>query len=543
MGLDGVCILDDDSVRGRFFSDFLKKEGIDTIIIDNIERFAATSYGQDFVMVLVDYLTILKAPRESVLEFFKWMSSGNIIVYNVPVDAARRLAFYDLGARWVFDSGYNQDEIVYNIKSVLKKITSEKHPQKLVSKGSLKNTTVAALINKIGRENRSGVLKIATAANSGKIYFYKGDLDDAAVGSIKGTEAVFHMYLWRKGDYIFTVSHPETRLNTIELSNIGVLIRAEEIRRKFLETFDNLCSPHSIIAAKNVGDLILSFPDIPAEFFKLLSKPTVVEELLENSYFTNYRTLELLLELKEGNSLKVEEPVKAVLETIQKNDSGLKEMLLNKEELERFKENIGIEDQTSIKMLFLGAKDGGRSRIIRDLSHAQGKMQGKSQLELAHVQLDKNLEMLIVGAEMNQMIMDSIEQISEGLSGYVFLIDCSKTEEFEYNNYFINHLLNLNHVPACIVLMNFSENENMDTVRSHFIVPEGIPWMIYNPKDSSSAKKIVLSILPIPEAEEKDVEDKNKEEAADNGIKEENYSDIALEDGENAAEKVEGETE
>ena len=424
---------------------------------------------------------------------------------------------------------------------MLKKITAESNPQKLVSKGKLKNTSVASLINKIGRENRSGVLKIATTANSGKIYFYNGDLDDAQVGSIKGQEAVFHMYLWRKGDFIFTVSHPENRLNNIELSNIGILIRAEEIRREYLKSFETLCSPHSIIAAKNIGDLVLSFPDIPPGFFKLLSKPTVVEELLENSYFTNYRSLEILLELKEGKVLKIEEPVKAVLETIQKNDSGLKEMLLNKEELDRFKENIEIEDETSIKMLFLGAKEGGRSQIIRELSHTQGKMQGKSQLELAHVQLDKNLELLIVGAEMNQIIMDSIEQISEGLSGYVFLIDCSKTEDFEYNNYFINHLLSINHVPVCIVLMNFSENENIDTIRSHFLIPEGIPWVIYNPDDTGSAKEIVLSIIPIPEVEETE-EDKD-EAAAEEEIKEENYSDIALEETEDNSEKVEGERE
>jgi hypothetical protein len=541
MGLDGVCILDKDPGRSQLFSDFLKKEGIDTIVVDNIERFATSSFGQDFMMILIDYLTILKARRDAVLDFFKRLSSGNMIVYNVPADATRRLAFYDLGARWVFDVTYDQDEIVYNIKSVLKKITAESNPQKLASKGKLKNTSVASLINKIGRENRSGVLKIATTANSGKIYFYNGDVDDAQVGSIKGQEAVFHMYLWRKGDFIFTVSHPESRLNNIELSNIGILIRAEEIRREYLKSFESLCSPHSIIAAKNIGDLVLSFPDIPSGFFKLLSKPTVVEELLENSYFTNYRSLAILLELKEGNVLKIEEPVKAVLETIQKNDSGLKEMLLNKEELDRFKENIGIEDETSIKMLFLGAKEGGRSKIIRDLSHTQGKMKGKSQLELAHVQLDKNLELLIVGAEMNQMIMDSIEQISEGLSGYVFLIDCSKTEDFEYNNYFINHLLSINHVPVCIVLMNFSENENVDTIRSHFLIPEGIPWVIYNPDDAGSAKEIVLSITPIPEEEEAE-EDKN-DAAAEEETEKDNYSDIALEETEDNTEKVEGERE
>jgi hypothetical protein len=521
MGLDGVCILNNDRVKSQFFSDFLKKEGIDTLVVENIESFREKSSDQSFMMILIDYLTILQARRETVLDFFKRLNAGNMIVYNVPADATRRLAFYDLGARWVFDVTYDQEEIVYNIKSILKKITTDSHPQKLVSKGNLQATSLASLINKIGRENRSGVLKIATTTNSGKVYFYKGDLDGAQVGAMKGQEALFHMYLWRKGDYIFTVSHPDTRLNTIELSNIGVLIRAEEIRKRYLKNFENLCSAHSNIKAKNVGDLILSFPDIPEGFFKIISKSAIVEKVIENSYYTNYKTLEILRELKDGNALKIEEPVQAVLETFQKNDSGLKEMLLNKEELERFKENVGIEDETSIKMLFLGAKDGGRSKIIRELSHSQGKMQGKSQLELAHVQLDKNLELLIVGAEMNQMIMDSIEQISEGLSGYVFLIDCSKTDEFEYNNYFINHLLSINRVPVSIVLMNFSDTENIDTIRSNFVVPDSIPWVVHDAENSDIAKEIILSILPISEKEETE---ENKE------TKEDDYSDASLDD-------------
>ena len=342
------------------------------------------------------------------------------------------------------------------------------------------------------------------------------------------------MYLWRKGNYSFTVSHPENRINNIDLSNIGVLIRAEDIRRKYLKSFELLCSPHSIIAGKNIGDLMLSFPDIPAGFFKLLNKPKIVENVIENSFYTNYQSLEILLQLKQGNALKIEEPVKAVLETFQKNDSGLKEMLFNKEELEQFKENLNIEDETSIKMLFLGAKDGGRSKIIRELSHTQGKMQGKSQLELAHVQLYKNLELLIIGAEMNQMIMDSIEQLSEGLSGYVFLVDCSKIDEFEYNNYFINHLLSLNQAPACIVLMNFSQNENIDTIRSHFLVPESIPWVVFYPDNSNIVKEVVLSVIPIPEKvedeEEKDDENTNSDIEIENNADE--MKDVEKEDAE-----------
>ena len=79
MGLDGVCILDKDPGRSELFSDFLKKEGIDTIVVDNIERFATSSFGQDFMMILIDYLTIVKARRDAVLDFFKRLSSGNIM--------------------------------------------------------------------------------------------------------------------------------------------------------------------------------------------------------------------------------------------------------------------------------------------------------------------------------------------------------------------------------------------------------------------------------------------------------------------------------
>jgi hypothetical protein len=89
--------------------------------------------------------------------------------------------------------------------------------------------------------------------------------------------------------------------------------------------------------------------------------------------------------------------------------------------------------------------------------------------------------------------------------------------------------------------MNFSKNENVDTIRSHFLIPEGIPWVIYNPDDAGSAKEIVLSITPIPEEEEAE-EDKN-DAAAEEKTEKDNYSDIALEETEDNTEKVEGERE
>ncbi len=516
MSKEIVYILDADESRTDFFKNSLKEDGYDTNILSDIASSIDQLADETFLIILIDYRSIVTADRNKVISFFKILNNRNVIVYNVPEDANRRLAFYELGARWVYDSSYSLEEVYYSLRWLLSILSSEFEGHRLFSKGNLEDMPLPVLISTLGRENRSGILKIVTENNSGKIYFYNGDIDDARVGIHSGESAVFHMLFWKKGAYTFASTQQENPVNNIRLSNIGLLLLAENFREKYIAYLKELGSVYSVIRVKNVGDLLISNKDIDKKFIEHLENPHEVKEILENLFYTCYETVEKLLQLKRDGFLIFKEPDKAVSDESVFDDnignSGLDEIILNKNEIIQLKENLNIEDKRTGKLIILGSRSAGKTEFIRQLTKSKSAVQNEKDIDLAHIQLGAELDLLLFGVVMDQMVIGTVENISEGLVGYIFLIDGKESEEFKYINYIINHLINKYPVSIVIAVTNISTDEEKQSVCSKFKLPGKINWVIYQPNDLQSVRKALLALKPLDEIQEEKLEEKEAEE-------------------------------
>ena len=92
--------------------------------------------------------------------------------------------------------------------------------------------------------------------------------------------------------------------------------------------------------------------------------------------------------------------------------------------------------------------------------------------------------------------MEIVEKLSEGLLGYIFLIDAEKPDEFEYTSYIINHLTSMFDVPWTIAVTNIDAKDTrlLRKIQSNIRIPDGRNLLICNMTDKEDVRKTILSM-------------------------------------------------
>ena len=408
---------------------------------------------------------------------------------------------------------------------MLKSVSTEDEKDALYSRGRLEDIPLAKLISSLGKEKRTGVLKLVTSTSSGKIYFYTGNIDDAWVNGHTGEEAVLHMLYWNKGDFFFIASETAKPKNNIALSNIGLVLLAEKRRKSFLENLKKIGTLNSTLRVIHLGDVRALHPEIEESFLQLIKKPLLLEEALDNPVYTCYETAENLVVLKEEKLLQVNQPhrsvFEAVPEAIPSAQAALNELILNQFEIQQLKVNLHIEGENTGKIVVLGSRLSGKSDFIQHLTGAKNQAPEAKDLEVARVTLSTDLDLLLFGMTVDQMVMETTEKLSEGLVGYIFLISYLEQDTYEYVNYVINHLLSMYPVSCVAAVTEMPSPDLIDSVRSKFNTQFIFNWVPCNPADIRSIHDVLLAMEPVTlPAKKEDGENEAAEEETEEPIQE-----------------------
>ena len=516
-------------------TDLFREEGHELEVRSKIPS-SGESFPHDSALVyLFDYESIAQSGRDDIIRFFQQITQHNIVVYNVPENANRRMAFYDLGARRVFDRSFELDEIFYGTRWLIESLSKGKEEDALFSRGRLEDIPLATLIGSLGQEKRTGILKLITPKSSGKIYFNQGHIDDAWVNGHGGEEAVLHMLYWNKGNFYFSAADSVRVKKQIALSNIALVLLAEQRRDSFAENLKKIGPYNSTLRAVHVGDIRALHPDIDEAFIRIIQKPRMLEEALENPVYTCYKTAEKLVVLKEENLLEVNSPHKksvfeAPLDAIPSVPAALDEIILNRYEIQQLKINLKIEGENTGKIVVLGSRLSGKSEFIQRLTRAKTQLSKAKDLEVARVTLSTDLDLLLFGMTVDQMVMETTEKLSEGLVGYIFFVSFLEQDTYEYTNYIINHLLSIYPVSCVIGVTDLPSPDLLDSVRKKFQTQYIINWVPCKAGDMRSIHDVLLAMEPVtlPKKEDEKEGEEQEENVSDDG-KEENSEEIIQE--------------
>jgi signal recognition particle receptor subunit beta len=254
----------------------------------------------------------------------------------------------------------------------------------------------------------------------------------------------------------------------------------------------------------NRGDL--SHEERDPEFKNILEKLTdfrQIIDIIQNSPYPMIETLNTIIALKGSNNLEIRESGqvfdKGFVEQPQES-SGLIEKLLSVEEVSQFRKSLNASEIGSGKLLILGGKTCGKTDFIRQFN--QGSISGvksDQELDFTTIELAKNFNLQVFGIALEEKLSKIVETLSEGLVGYIFLIDSKQANELEYTNYVINNLTSKHEVPCAIAVTNLGKQANKipQKIKSAIHLSNRTTLMACDVTNKDDVRKVLMSFAPL----------------------------------------------
>lgn len=511
-----IVVIDTDEERADYFeSRFLLDEHTVDIYSD-INSATKNSSQHKEAAFIVEFDTLTISDRMDVINFYKEFPQQNIFMYNVPDNANKRLAFYELGAKRVFDTSHPLEEVYYGLKWPLQNWKSSGAKNLLISSGTLEDVSINSLLSTLAREQRSGILKIVTFHNSGKIYFNEGYIIHAQVGLLKGEEALMHMLFWSAGSFSFGAASVINEKETVRVSKVALLCQAEDIRQEYLKNLDQIGTMSAIIQVKFIDSLQSSSVEMTDNFKEIVARPTPLSKVLENSVYTCFDTAKKLVELKKEGFLFANEPDKSMAKKAsQKRPSDLPisdSNLLDSKEANQFCTNINLETGIG-KVFIIDTNQKSAPNFLARVVSNGSEIISNDDLLFCNTSLKNKVRVVFYGLSVNEQIIDIVEKYAEDIKAILFLINEKEDTNPEYSRYIISRLTNIYEVPWLAATEKEGEGKKSDSLKNKYGIPGHIPVFEGNSVIDADAKKILLGIkkyeVPVekPEDSEQDEEE------------------------------------
>ena len=494
-----IFLLSSDNHVKEQFRDQLSGTGYSFRLFDEINDVIKNITAENPLLVLIDYETIVSSDRKAVIDLFKIVRINQSMVFNVPQDTDRRLAFYELGATRVFDRSYTFENISSSVQWLLNLLTSIDERQQLYSKGKLEDIPLTSLIDTLGKEGRSGVLKIVTANNSGKIYFNEGDITHAEVGFHAGESAVIQMLLWDKGNFSFSSLKKEAPAQNVSTTNIGLQILADRYGKEYQSKLQKLGTTEATARIQNEGDLLATVSDLDNKFVELLKRPHTLGEILENPYYTSFETVEKLLQLKNQNFLVIKEPVrvssdetKLTRELEQLGSTEETALKLSAMNVSTIKQKLEIKKSETGKVVVFTFPESAALNFFSNVVNLSPLVRKEKQYKVGRLVLGEELSLVFIVMTIGPRVMASLQELTARLNAQIFLLDNDKELDTEYLSYIIRQIFALNKVPTTVAIAQTSDSSDIQALQKKFNLPKAVQIVTFDPALGEKAMQNIL---------------------------------------------------
>ena len=496
-----ILLFDENAERSSEIDSGFKSKDIDSVLINSENELENIVNNSKNNIVLISQQSLAKVSKSNIKSIFSHTDTIKILVHAVPNDATKIIAFYKLGAYRVLDESFDSDEIVEYVKNLYyQQNNNGKHEETRFS-GSLSDLSLPDLINSFGRDNVSGVLRVYTPYCSGKIIFNKGSIDDAVSGYHYGEEAVLFMLTWPDGFFAMRKCPIKSPKHKVQLSNIGLLLHGELVRNTYKDIVRKI--GHTAVSIKliNRGDVL---PHLKNDYYKTvtdkLTNFTILQEVLAYSQINFIELADWLLDLKSKNNLEIRDDsgidVDSLPELETESKSGLVEHLLGAKEVEYLREILHAEEFSMGKLLILATDVMDKTNFIHIFNQGdRTPIRTNKELDYTRIDLDDYFSLNIFGVSLDQKLKDSIQKVSQGLLGYIILINAQTPENFEYANYIISFLNESHSVPWTVVITNTADDDKLfDEVVSKIRIPENRDLIPCEVSQKDDIKNVILSL-------------------------------------------------
>jgi len=497
-----ILLLDEDSKRSSAIDKGIKSKDIDLVIINSEDDLEKNIKDSNCSILLITQHSLAQVSKSNIKTIFSQSDNTKILLYNVPHDATKVIAFYKLGAYRVLDESYDSDEIVEYVNNLYYQHSNNGKHEETRFSGSLNDLSLPDLINSFGRDKVSGVLRVYTPYCSGKIIFHKGNIDDAISGYHYGEEAVLFMLTWSDGFFAMRKCPIKSPKNKVQLSNIGLLLHGESARNTYKDIIRKMGHPAVSIKLVNKGDVL---PKLKNDYYKTVTDKianfSILQEVLAYSQINFIELADWLLGLKNNDNLEIRDDsgidIDSLPEMETESKSGLVEHLLGAKEVDYLREILHAEEFSMGKLLILATDVMDKTNFIHIFNQGdRTPIRTNKELDYTRIDLDDYFSLNVFGVSLDQKLKDSIQKVSQGLLGYIILINAQKPENFEYANYIISFLGDTYSVPWTVAITNTGDDDILfNKVESKIRVPENRNLVPCDVSQKDDINNVILSLI------------------------------------------------
>ncbi len=496
-----VLIYDQNPHQKEYFTSSFQEENIPVAEADTLESFINSITKENSVFALLDYASLVAEDRDTIVRLFRTLKNHPTMVFNVPVDATKRIVFYELGALRVYDERTSIEEVYRSIKWWMQVHKTEGERQAADLQGELQAVDFLKLIWGIAGAGRNGILKITAPRSIGQIFFKDGQVVDARVLNHNGLDAFLHITLWKQGAFTFRQDSVESLQRSLNTTLPGLMVFAQNLKIEVDPILQEFKSESSVLQAINLGDLPLYDIQVDEEFLQFISIPRELSEVLENPYYTNHQTLRILGKLKHYGLLRINEPLETMIEKNELLMDGvnidrqiISEIAGDAQKIDLLARTLGVKTDQQAKIAVIAEDHEILKHFLNTLAGSAEKVFLENNMYFVRLKLAQKLEIILIGLRANHQLLRLLSVISEGIHGFVFLTDARHDKQTEYLSYLINQVLAQYPVPSVAAVTYLTDGQKIEDIQKRYLFSVRFPWVAYSANSQAQMLDVLLSI-------------------------------------------------
>ena len=146
---------------------------------------------------------------------------------------------------------------------------------------------------------------------------------------------------------------------------------------------------------------------------------------------------------------------------------------------------ISVDDDCKDELMDILTDDNFTSKKIAELNDLQ--------LDFGKINFEAFNQFNVLSVSVDKAFHIFLDSIKPKLRGFIFAVDCSRRETWEYTSYLILSISDKYKLPYAVAVMNFHDQNSiaMDVIRYQLNLNENVPLIAWDPVDKPVVRKLL----------------------------------------------------
>ncbi len=165
----------------------------------------------------------------------------------------------------------------------------------------------------------------------------------------------------------------------------------------------------------------------------------------------------------------------------------------------------------SVKVVITGPFNAGKTTFIKTVSEitvlsterqvsdvsGEGKGETTVAMDFGRISISDDVVLYLFGTPGQERFSFMWETLSEGMLGFVLLVDASNGDSIRDGKSMIEFFTKMSDVPFVVAAnrADASDEHRLETLRGDLVLADGVPLLAVDARDKDSVKQVLLGLL------------------------------------------------